>query len=175
MKTRTRPGIRNLIIAATLAALPQIVLAHGPAEPSFHCPPEPSPPHGLIGAPGTAGMPLDGTGEPPWLRGIDLSEKQRDALFDLMHAQQPVQRTLEKKALRALDGLRRLAATDSFDVKAARALANDYAQAVGELTFNRAQADAQLRALLTAEQRQRVDAPPAGGPRPPSGSRDGAR
>lgn len=168
-------GIRRLIVGTALVALPQVLLARGPDAPSSPCPPDAPGPHALFDAPPPPAMPVDDAGVPPWMRGVELTEAQRDAIFERVHAQQPVRRALEKKAYRALEALQRLAASATFEARAARTLANDYAQAIAELAFNRAQHDAELRALLTAEQRQRIDTPPPGGPRPPPGARDAAR
>lgn len=175
MKSPVRSAIRRLIVGAALVALPQVLLARGTDVHSLPCPPDAPGPHAILDAPPPPEMLPEGDGEPPWMRGLDLTEAQHDAIFELMHARQPARRTLEKKARRALETLQRLAASKTFDAGAARTLANDYAQAIAELAFNHAQHDAQLRALLTAEQRQRVDMPPAGGPQPPLRMRAGER
>ena len=173
--TPIAPFIRRLIVGAALVALPQVILARAADAASPPCPPpEANGPHAPQGMPEDPppppGMPPDDAAVPPGLRGLALSEAQRDAVFELLHAQQPTRRTLEKKARRALEALQRLAASDAFAARAARTLADDYAQAIAELAFNRAQCDAQLRTLLSAQQRQRLDAPPPDAPRPPPGA-----
>ena len=143
MKASKMLWFKRIVIGAAVAALPQVLLARAPDA----APPPPGMLHGL-----------------PLLQGVDLSETQQDTLFELVHAQIPVQRALEKKAVKALDELHRLSASEQFNAKQARALAEAYAQAQAQLTFNQAELESKLRALLTAEQRQQLDAPI--GPRP---------
>ena len=176
MKASQKLWIKRIVIGAAFtafAALPQVLLARGPNADDV---PPPCPPDFAVRGdaarlppemPGHAvpGMP----GRPFPLHDVDLSESQQDAVFDLVHAQVPVQRTLEKKAAKALDELHRLGASDRFNAKQARALAETYAQAQAQLTFNQSELDSKLRALLTPEQRQQLDAhrPTQHGPRLP--------
>ena len=168
MKASKTLWIKRIVIGTAVAALPQVLLARGPnvddvpppGAPSFversdatRLPPE-MPGHAVPGMPG----------RPFPLHDVDLSESQQDAVFDLAHAQIPVQRTLEKKAAKALDELHRLSASDRFNAKQARALAEAYAQAQAELSFNQAELDSKLRAVLTPEQRQQLDAHRPGQP-----------
>jgi protein CpxP len=167
MKASTTLWIKRIVIGSAVAALPQVLLAREPnlgdAPP---CPPDAMQHEGMRQAPPP--MPEmwhpAGPGDqptPPFLLGIELSEAQQDAVFDLMHAQAPVERTLEKKAAKALNELHRLGSSDRFNTKQARALADNYAQALAQLVYNQAENDSKLRALLTPEQRQQVDAPRA--------------
>ena len=172
MKASKTLWIKRIVIGAAVAALPQVLLARGPnaddapppCAPGFversdatRLPPE-IPGHA---APGMPGRPFP-------LHDVDLSESQQDAVFELVHAQIPAQRTLEKKTAKALDELHRLGAGDRFNAKQARALAETYAQAQAQLTFNQAELDSKLRAVLTPEQRQQLDArrPGPTGPHP---------
>ena len=171
MKASQRLWIKRIVIGAAVAALPQVLLARGPnADEAPPCPPDFVERGGAAqfppGMPGNG--PLGQPGRPFPLHGVDLTEPQQDAVFDLVHAQLPAQRTLEKKAAKALDELYRLGASDRFNAKQARALAETYAQAQAQLTFNQAELDSKLRALLTPEQRQQLDAhrPTQPGPHP---------
>jgi periplasmic protein CpxP/Spy len=165
MKASKTLWLKRIVLGATVAALPQVLLARGP---DAALPPPPARPDFV--EPGTAPLPPPEMGHPgmmhglPILHGVDLSEAQQDAAFELVHAQIPAQRTLEKKAAKALDELQRLSISEQFNAKQARTLADAYAQAQAQLVFNRAELEAKLRALLTAEQRQQIGAP--AGPRP---------
>ena len=162
MKASKTLWLKRLAIAAAAAALPQVLLAHGadtrppPPRPDHIAPDAPLPPPGML-----PGLPL--------LHGVDLNEAQQDAVFELVHAHIPAQRTLEKKAAKALAELQRLSSDEQFNVKQARAAADAYAQAQAQLAFTRAELDAKLRAVLTPEQRQQIGATRAAqpGPRPP--------
>ena len=161
MKASKTLWLKRIVIGAAVAALPQVLLARGPDDVP---PPHPLYPPDFVeygaapqGRPGpeAPGM-MPGL---PMLHGVELSEAQQDKVFDLVHAQIPVQRTLERKAAKALDELHRLGTSERFDTRQARALAETYAQAQAQLSFNQAELDSKLRALLTPEQRQQLDAP----------------
>lgn len=181
MQNRPNSLIKQLVVAAALAALPQVLLAHGPSVANTNADDAP-PPHARVDtAPdqdACGGRPLPpempGPGMPPGegpllppevtklaelppLHRVALSEAQHDALFAIMHAQAPVQRELEKKARKALDELRRVGQSTPFNARQARALADTLAQAQAQLAYNRAEVDSKLRALLSAEQRQKLD------------------
>ena len=161
MKASKTLWLKRIVIGAAAAALPQVLLAHGP-DAAFPPP---------LARPGCAehgaALPPPGMAHPammaelPMLHDVDLSEAQQDGVFELVHAQIPVQRALEKKAAKAFDELYRLSASEQFNAKQARALAEAYAQAQAQLTFNQAELESKLRALLTPEQRQQLDAPHA--------------
>ena len=158
MKASQTLWIKRIIIGTAVAALPQVLLARGPDRAEMPgCPPDavqrgaPPPPmgghavHTMI--PGQ-----------PFLPGVELTDAQQDAIFELMHAQAPARRELGKKADKALDELQRQGTAEHFNAKQARAFADAYAQALAQLEFNRAEGDAKLRALLTPEQRQSLAA-----------------
>ena len=161
MKTSTTLWIKRIVIGTAVAALPQVLLAHGPnaSDGPPPCPPD------LIEH-GAAQQPTPAMPGLPLLRGVDLSEAQEDAVFDLVHAQIPARRALEKKAAKAFDELHRLGVSEHFNAKQAHALADGYAQAQAQLAFNQAELDSKLRALLTPEQRTQIDAPRRARPGP---------
>ena len=170
MKASKALWLKRIVIGAAVAALPQALLARGPDDVPPPCPPDfvehggaPQLPPGMPGHASPGMMPGQ-----PLLHGVELSEAQQDAVFELVHAKTPAQRTLERKAAKALDELHRLSTSERFDTKQARALADTYAQAQAQLRFNQAELDSKLRALLTPEQRQQLDAPrhERPGPRP---------
>jgi Spy/CpxP family protein refolding chaperone len=94
---------------------------------------------------------------PPFLRGLELTEAQRDKIFELHHAIAPRQRELFKAVKSSREALHNLAHGDNFDAKQARQLADNHAKAVAELALLHAETGAKIRALLTPEQRKQAD------------------
>lgn len=103
-------------------------------------------------------------GAPPFLRMLDLSEVQDEAVFKILHAQVPVLRDQQRVIEKTHAALHALALANSFDDKAASALARDAGQAMVALTLQQARTEASIVALLTPEQRARLG--DARGPRP---------
>lgn len=95
---------------------------------------------------------------PPYLRGITLSETQRDQLFELQHARMPQQRAQMKLLRQNRQALHGLSGADSFDAAKARSLADAGAKIMSEIAFSHAEFDAKVRALLSPEQRRESDA-----------------
>jgi Spy/CpxP family protein refolding chaperone len=125
---------------------------------------------------------MGGDGIPRQLRRLDLSEAQRDRIFDIMHAQAPTLRDTAKAMHKAQNDLRELTAAPDFSEAKAKQLANAAAAAMGEMALNRAKTERQVYEVLTPEQRQQLaDIKPSGdrprqrgdGPRGPAG--DGMR
>lgn len=162
MKTTQHDWLERLATAAAIIALPLAAAAHGlPHEAPDQCAPAPHtlrgpmplpPPDMRLDGHAPGGMPL-----PPYLRDIELSEAQQDKLFDLIHAHAPAVREKGKAAVKAMEELRRLATADRFDAAQARTIANTHAMALADLAMMHAEIDAQVRALLTPEQRKRID------------------
>ena len=90
------------------------------------------------------------------VRGLDLSEQQRDQIFALMHEQRPVMRAKMKEVRNTRQALRALSLSDAFDEAAARQLATQGAQAAAEMAELRARTEARIFQLLTPEQREQV-------------------
>lgn len=88
------------------------------------------------------------------LRGVELTEAQEDKLFAIVHALEPQRRQHERDARKAHEALRTLADSGQFDESKAAALAQAEGRAVSALALQRARADAQILAILTAEQRK---------------------
>lgn len=131
---------------------------------------------------GPAGGPMPGPdGVPPYLRGIDLSEAQRDKIFALTHAQVPTAREQFKALEKAQRELRALVFQGPYDEAKARALADAAGRAQTELALSRARTDAQILQVLTPEQRKQFDdarpepAGPQGRSAPGAGKRPPAR
>lgn len=151
MKTaRLRP---SAWLAAVLLILPVAAHADPGAPPDFAGPCQTRPPRppempGLMPPPG---MP------PHLLDRLALDEAQQDELFALLHAQAPRQRAAMKSATAAREELRKLSTSARYDATQARKLADAHGQAIAELMLLQAETDARLRALLTPEQRARLD------------------
>lgn len=107
-------------------------------------------------------------GEPPFLRGLALSEAQQDKVFAILHAQAPLLREQHKAAASAHEALHALTRADKFDEGKAGALAQSASQAMARIALLHARAEQQMLALLTPEQRKQLEQRGQDGPqRPP--------
>jgi periplasmic protein CpxP/Spy len=119
--------------------------------------PGPEAMHGGVAVPGM--MPFGGPGmggEPPFLRGLELSEAQQDKVFAILHAQEPYLRDQGKAAGKAHAGLRELAHAAQYDDAKAAALAQAGAQAMANIALQHVRTEQKLLALLTPEQRKQL-------------------
>ena len=91
------------------------------------------------------------------LRGLDLSDAQRDQVFKIFHEQAPAAHEQMKQVHSARQELMKLAAADRFDEARARQVADLQAKALSALALLRAQTMHRVREILTPEQRQRLD------------------
>lgn len=90
------------------------------------------------------------------LRGLQLTDIQQDKIFAIMHAQAPQHREYGKAIRKAHEALRELGHADRFDDARAAALARDLGQAVAADALLQARTEAQVLAVLTPEQRERL-------------------
>lgn len=150
MKTVSHGNIKHFLAAAAIAlALPLTASAfQGPHGGHRGC--------GDFAAHGGPGMGMGGGMMPPHLRGLDLTEAQRDKVFEIMHAQAPVMREKGKAVFKAQADLRGLAASPDYSEAKARSLADAAAKAMSEMTLARAQAERQVFEVLTPEQRKQL-------------------
>src|SRR5450432_514732 len=93
----------------------------------------------------------------PMLRGLSLTDAQRDNIFAILHAQVPALRENAKAARRAQDDLQRLVMSTNYDKATAKLLADTGARALGGLALLRADAEHQIYAMLTADQREEME------------------
>jgi len=91
------------------------------------------------------------------LRGLDLSEAQRDQIFQIRHAQAPAMREQIKALHAARKELRALALAPQYDAAKAKASADALARATSQAALMRVDAMRQVLAVLTPEQRQKLD------------------
>lgn len=91
------------------------------------------------------------------LRGLDLTQAQQDQIFKIRHDQAQAFYDQHKALRAASKSLRELTNADSFDQAKAQQAAEAMGQADAQLALLRAQTQAQIRAVLTPEQRQKLD------------------
>jgi len=90
------------------------------------------------------------------LRGLDLSEAQRDKVFAVMHANAPAMRE-QGKVLRATRGeLQKLALSTDYDEAKVKALSERNAQAIATMSELRARGMNEIFRVLTPEQQAKV-------------------
>ncbi len=104
---------------------------------------------------GERGMP-GGNHLPPFLRDLNLSETQRDQIFDLMHTQAPAMRDLDKAVRKSQMELRQLGLSDEYSEAKAKTLAEANAQAMARMAQMHASTSHQIFQLLTPEQRKNM-------------------
>jgi len=92
----------------------------------------------------------------PMLRGLTLTESQREKVFMIIHAQAPTLRETVKAARRAHEDLQKLALSAQFDHAKAQSLVDSCARSMGALELLRAKGEHEIYALLTEEQRQQL-------------------
>ncbi len=164
MNTSSPLWKKRLVLSALAAILPLSAVADGRhSASSLHGRCDGPPPVGNVAIyphheMGRPGMHPGMMPHLPFLHRIELSEAQQDKVFELMTANLPAERAKAKLARKAMDDLRKLGAADAFDPVKARELAAAHSQAMADLLVMRAETEAKVRALLTAEQRSRIDA-----------------
>lgn len=93
---------------------------------------------------------------PPYLRQLNLSEAQRDKVFDVVHGQAPAMRKMAKAGRDAEESLRKLVLSTEYSEPKARELSDRVAKATADLSMARATADRQIYEVLTADQRSQL-------------------
>lgn len=90
------------------------------------------------------------------LRQLDLTQAQQDQIFKIRHDQAQAFYDQRKAVRAASKSLRELTKADSFDEAKAKQAADALGQAQAQVALLRAQTQAQIRAVLTPEQRQQL-------------------
>jgi len=93
---------------------------------------------------------------PPYLRGIDLTDAQKDKVFAITYAQIPAMRDQGKQRHQAMDELRALSNAPAFDDAKAQQLADKLAGLEKQQVLARVRNEAKILAILTPEQRQKL-------------------
>lgn len=166
MTTISQGSIRRFLVAASIAlAIPLTAMAV-PGARGAH--------HGCGGFAMHGGPGMGGEMMPPHLRALNLTEPQRDKVFEIMHSQAPAMRDKAKAWRKAEDELRALTASPDYSDAKARSLADAAAKAMAEMTLARAKAERQVFEVLTPEQRKQLaEMKPSDEPR--RGGGDGPR
>lgn len=132
--------VRQLLVAGLALALPLAALA------------ERGMPHGGCDGLGRHGPEM----LPPYLRGMALSEAQRDKLSELLHAQAPALRERAIASRKAEGELQALAFAGDFSEARAKSALEAAGRAQGEMAAARLRLDRQVAELLTPEQRRQL-------------------
>jgi Spy/CpxP family protein refolding chaperone len=90
------------------------------------------------------------------LRGLDLTEAQRDQVFQIMHQQMPAAREKMKALREGRQALRDAAMGQAYDAQQVRALADAQAKHLSDLIVMRTETFNKVYALLTPEQQAKV-------------------
>lgn len=103
---------------------------------------------------GTAGM-MPGAG---FLRGLDLSEAQRDRVFSILHAQAPALREKAREARNAREAMHQLALAGELDESRLQEAAQRASRAMTDLAVQRARTHNAVFKELTPEQQSQLKA-----------------
>ena len=100
---------------------------------------------------------MHGERMPPFLRGLDLTQEQRDKIFDITYAQMPAMRKQGEK----LEDLRRqemeLTMSASYDAAKLKQLVDAQVKLQAQQQLAMAESRHQMYQLLTDEQRKELD------------------
>lgn len=91
------------------------------------------------------------------MRSLNLTEAQRDKIFEIRHAAAPETRQIAKEIAEARKALRKLGKADKFDEAKAKAAADSQGAAVAKAALLNAKTQSQIHAVLTPEQRQQLE------------------
>ena len=90
------------------------------------------------------------------LRGLNLTEEQRDKVFAVLHAQAPQLRAQAKEMRNARRELRALTLAEGFDEARAKALADTLSRSIAETALIRTRSANEIYQALGPEQRRQV-------------------
>ena len=91
-----------------------------------------------------------------FLRGLDLSDEQRDRIFEIRHAAAPKMREQAKVLRESRGEFATLALSADYDEAKVRALADRNAQAMSEMAQLRARSLNEIYTVLTPEQQAKL-------------------
>jgi Spy/CpxP family protein refolding chaperone len=111
-------------------------------------------PHGPMEHPGMEPE----LGPPPFLFGLDLNEGQQDKIFSIQLANAPLLREQEKLAHKNGRELHALLEQDQYDEAKVKSLAEAQAHAMAQLEVLHARGMHQILAVLTPEQKTKLNA-----------------
>lgn len=90
------------------------------------------------------------------MKRLDLTEEQRDQIFEIKHVQRPVMREKMKELRKGREALQEAAMAETYDSEAVRELADRQAGIQAELIVMRNATFSSIYALLTPEQREEI-------------------
>ncbi len=95
------------------------------------------------------------------LRGLNLTQEQRDQIFEITYAQQPALRDLRKQLRAGRQALGEAATAKVFDKEKVQALADEQAKREAQMIVMRTETRNKIYQLLTDEQREQLTQRPA--------------
>lgn len=93
---------------------------------------------------------------PSWLHGVQLSDTQKDQVFQLVYAQAPALHEKYKALRHIRSDLRKATMSDQYDSARVSKLASDEAQTRSSVTVIRAELRHKIYMLLTPEQKKQL-------------------
>lgn len=92
------------------------------------------------------------------LHRLDLSDAQKDKIFEIRHAQEPALREQRNQMIKAREQLQALTQAEKYNSHDVQAQADASAKAMARVMVIEAETRHKIRALLTPEQRKQLDA-----------------
>lgn len=139
MNTIPKQHIKHFLMAASVAlAVPLSAFAHG-------------------GDNGSCGMEMGmGGGGMHQLHALNLTEAQRDKVFDIMHTRAPAMHDKMKAVRKANEDLRGLTNSPDYSDAKAKELTDAAAKAMADMALLRVQSEHRVYEVLTPEQRKQL-------------------
>jgi periplasmic protein CpxP/Spy len=147
MMTKRKSIVGAFLLASSIALAVPLVAQAGP---------------GMGGGMGSCGVSMhrgagmDGSGRGGMMRmlkGLDLTDAQRDQIFELKHAQMPKMREQMKVVRDLRNQLREAATADSYDAARVKVLTEQQSVAMATMMQSRIAGERAVYELLTPEQR----------------------
>jgi Spy/CpxP family protein refolding chaperone len=119
-------------------------------------------PRGGWGGEGSAGAAFAEPGMRNWgawrhvMRRLDLSEQQRDKIFEIRYAQEPTVRDKLKALRKVREALRESATAENYDAQRVHNLADQQARILADLAVMRTETFHRIYGVLTPEQKQKL-------------------
>src|ERR1700722_9835433 len=131
-----------------------------PEPHDFHAPPPPGPGPGREMGPEFGFGPGMGPGlgvPPPFLHGLHLTDEQQDKVFAIVYAAAPALREQSKALRKAHEALRDINQSPQYDENRVKGLAETAAKADSQLTVLRVRTEHEIYAVLTPEQKKKLE------------------
>jgi Spy/CpxP family protein refolding chaperone len=143
------------VLLVVIISIPNFAVAHEEChEKGFNNFKEP--PAGMMAHPSLPPDGISGEQQPFPLAGLDLTETQRDKIFQIMHSIAPVIYENEKVIHRTMESIHQLTTSDPFDATKAKLIADEHGKAVADLFFIHTETQAKVWGTLTDKQRKHL-------------------